>query len=477
MATISTELRNGLVQAYLGYRLNNSELVDLVQRAESPEGKVEDTFASYSQRDVDWRGEVTAEQVKGTLQSLGLSQQLSALDQSKVWSAEQRALYRRLSRPEDDAGSQPAPQAPAPLDAGLVAAVEESFSSWDRDGNIRIEASELDYLMSGGYYGEKLEIANDPGKAAALATLLRYQDLLSAGNPGDGSGVSLSDLRLWSSDQGRIASGAMQAVNEVYQEYLERAHKLDMSKPLSQESIDPRDIHQGVVGSCVLLSTTIGTEPGRLQSMFAPIAGDGGYTVTFPDGARETVREPSLAERLHHSRGKDSERWPALIEIAAAQRLIGEGKRAPDGIRGVLDGIDPEFAIAALTGKPADKRSIDELSVAQTRDLLEHALSAGGPVICGSRPTANGDFINVEELHNGIVNGHCYSIQGFDPTTGMVKLQNPWHKHEWKHASDGADDGVFEMPLVDFYCSYRWITFASRPAEQQERALRLSGGP
>jgi hypothetical protein len=194
--------------------------------------------------------------------------------------------------------------------------------------------------------------------------------------------------------------------------------------------------------------------------MFTEGSEPGSYDVQFPDGKKETVREPSLAERLFHSHGVDGERWPAILEIAAAQRLLEEGGQTKDGLRGVIEGIDPEFALPAMTGRPALRSSLDEISPSQTRELLRQGLSSGGPVICGSRPAANGDFINVEELHNGIANSHCYSIQGYDPESDRVTLQNPWHKGEWKFAQDGQDDGVFEMPLRDFYASFRWVTYA-----------------
>jgi hypothetical protein len=452
-----------MVEAYLGHRLNNHELVDLVRRSEDTPGSFDDSFSSYSARQTDWRGEATPKQVREALDSLGLTEKFEKLDEATVWSAEDRALYRRLSQPQYDPSTQTAPDPPTVLDAKLVEAAQSAFASWDRDGNIRLERQELDYLMSGGFYGEKLDIANDPEQAAVLATLVRYQDLLGSGKQDDGSGISQADLIAWAQPGSLSATGLMQAVNETYQEYRERA-SAPTSQSLASEKIDSDHLHQGVVGSCVLLSTVLGKKASDLADMLADNA-DGTYQVTFPDGVKETVREPSLAERLHHSRGAGGDRWPALIEIAAAQRLIGEGKRTDDGLRGVIEGIDPEFAIPALTGKSADKRSIDDLTPAQTRDLLELACATGGPVICGSRPNANGDFINAEELHNGIANGHCYAVKSFDRTTDTLVLQNPWHKGEWKHGQDPTDDGVFEMPLKDFYTSFRWVTFAKSESQ------------
>lgn len=458
MTPLSPDINNRLVEAYLGYRLNNAELVELVNRSTAGEN-IEDTFHSFSARDTDWRGKVSPEALEGSLEILGLREQFQNLPEDRVWSAEDRAVYRRLSQPEFDPPTDPPGDYPAPLDAKFAAEVKESFSAWDRDGNIRLERQELDYLMSGGAYGEKRAVSDNPEKAAVLATLMKHYNLLSSAVPVDGPGVSVGDINAWAPEPGNAAAAN---VNFSYSFYRDKATTISVEgKPVSKEDISPEHVFQGVVGSCVLLSTIIGSEAADLRSMLAE-AGEGALKVTFADGPSELVNEPTLAERLHHSRGADGDRWPAVIELAAAQRLVGEGKRPEDGLRGAIEGIDPEFAIPALTGKPADKRSIDELTVAETRDLLVYARAEKGPVICGSRPVANGDFINVEELHNGIANGHCYAIKSFDAKTDTVTLQNPWHKGEWIHANDGADDGVFEMPLKDFYSSFRWVTFAKR---------------
>lgn len=456
MIRLSPDINNRLTEAYLGHRLNNAELVELVNRAARGD-KLEDTFLAFSARETDWRGPVSPETLEKSLEILGLTEQYRNLSETRPWSAEDRAVYRRLSRPEFDPPTEAAADPPAPLDPRLVTSVEENFSQWDRDGNIRLERQELDYLMGGGAYGEKRDVADDPVNAVTLATLMKHHNLLSSAVPTDGPGVSLGDINAWAPLPGNLAAAN---VNFSYSMYLEKAYSLH-GNPVSEQQLSPEHVFQGVVGSCVLLSTIIGSEASDLKAMISE-QGDGAVQVRFADGPTELVSAPTLAERLHHSQGLNGDSWPALFELAAAQRLVGEGKRPQDGLRGAIEGIDPEFAIPAMTGRPADRRSIDELSLAQTRELLVWAKAEKGPVICGSRPVANGDFINVEELHNGIANGHCYSIKSFDAKTDTVTLQNPWHKGEWKHANDGVDDGVFEMPLKDFYSSFRWVTFAKR---------------
>jgi hypothetical protein len=92
----------------------------------------------------------------------------------------------------------------------------------------------------------------------------------------------------------------------------------------------------------------------------------------------------------------------------------------------------------------------------KTRDAVKLFTSGDGPIICGSRPTASRDFISVEDLHNGILNGHALTMLGYDEESDKVTLRNPWGHGEWIH-QESEDDGIFEMPLKDFYTSFRWM--------------------
>lgn len=462
MNSLSADARQKLVTAYLGHRLNHSELVALTARGDADIASFEKEYAELTERNTDRREAYAPEQLEGAWQELGLKERFQSLEESKVWSAEERALHRRLSRPENDpfSGDEALPK--AVLDGELAGILEQNFQAWDRNGDTRLGPDELDFLMTGGFYGEKLEIANDPRLAPALTTLMRYDRLLGSAR-NDGEGISLADIDAWSQDPRLVDAGSIELVNEAFAKYSREANEATMGQSLLLENITPSAIHQGVAGSCVLLATIAGTPEDQLRSMVID-NGDGIHTVNFADGATERVDEPTLAARLYHSSGEGMERWPAVLEIAAAQRLLREGGSKAEGLRGTIEGIDPEFALSALSGRSARQESLDELSLVQTRELLSRALASEGPVICGSRPRANSDFINVEELHNGIVNGHCYSVQGYDPETDRVKLQNPWHKTEWAFAQDGADDGVFEMPLRDFYSSFRWLGYAQPKA-------------
>ena len=276
--------------------------------------------------------------------------------------------------------------------------------------------------MSGGFYGEWAEDAQDLTRAATLATLRRYSEVIGAADPYDGEGVTQSDML-------KLSQGTAW-INEAFSGYLEQGPNFE-TRPLASETISPAHITQGTVGSCVMLATLIGCSANRSWANYDLVQSDEPVQrVTFPDGSQETVTEPTLAERFYHARGLEGERWPAVLEKAMGQKLFHEKRSGERSLRSAIDGIEPERALEILTGRGAVKMSLDEMSPQQVRQQLAELVKRGGPVICGSRPRALGDFISVEELHNGIVNSHCYAVVGFDGET--VTLRNPWHRKEWQ---------------------------------------------
>lgn len=445
-----------LADAYVAYRLNPSELSALLCEPDNQE-----LFDHYCDRGVDWRGTTS------DLSDLRLHEELRELRGDQVWSPYQRALQRRLS---DPGAPEPPTSEPQTLDQSFRSVVEESFNDWDRDGDGHLTFQEIDHVMSGGFYGEWLQDAENLNKAASLAVLGRYHTLLQSGDPYDGPGITVSDMA-------KISQGTA-SVNEAFHGYLAEAATFQKGEPLAEESIEPHQITQGTVGSCVMLSTLIGCSADHLRAM---VVEENGKTVVvrFPDGSREEVTEPTLAERFYHARGGDGDRWPAVLEKAMAQKLFQEQRAGDRSLRSAIDGIDPERALEVLTGQTAVKYSLDEATLDQTREHLHRLCGNGGPerpvneptrqpVICASRPEALGDFISVEELHNGIVNSHCYAVLDFDPERDIVTLQNPWHRKEWRGSTDGNDDGRFEMPLLDFYCSFRWLAGVQVPQPQSQ---------
>lgn len=442
-----------VVEAFLARRLGRQQLSKLMDQLSASNEVWEDSFASSTARNAPKSRSFDQATFLSDLDGLGLQERFEQLDDDSVWSGEERALYRvmaYLKAPQAPEESSRKPQHPEKF----FEIANDRLEAWDRNGDFRLDDSEIDLVMAGGHFGESREVAEDLDSASVLVTLRRYRPLLESLDPMDGKGISQHDLRLLK----KPVTPEHQKIHDLalsgYENYLVRGQVLGRPKSLSEESIEPFLLHQGVPGSCVLLASAAGLESSELKSIFHALP-DGGYEIDLKDGA-EVVQEPTRAERLYHAKGEDGERWPALLEIAMAQKLYLSPSGDYDSLRNAIDGIEPEQALRSLTGKETDKRSLDELSVNETRQALIELASRDGPKICGSRPTAKGDFISVEELHNGLVTGHCYTILDFDSRKDAVTLRNPWGHGEWKH-QQSADDGIFSMPLRDFYSSFRWV--------------------
>lgn len=441
--------RAKLAEAYLAHRVSGAELKDFANSLETPSSDWEDRFEAATKVEaVKPNQESIAE--SEVLESIGLRERFQNLSDQVVWTGEDRALYRRLAHPETRLTKEQ-PGSPEGFEFGVV--LNDNFAAWDADGSLSLQPQELDLMMSGGYYGQHRAVADSPQAAAALAVATHYGEWMSSASSLDGAGISQTDLNLIAQAEHGIMKDMRERTEFKFQEYLERSEV--GTKPLSSETINPMEIRQGSVGSCVALSTMAGMKPHQLLAMFTEY-GDQTIEVSFADGVTERVADPTLAERLYHTRGKDDDRWPAVVEIALAQRLYHEDRPDNRTLRGAIDGIEPERALKAFTGRPADRRNLDQLTVDQTRQALAELTCREGPVICGSRPVALGDFVSVEELHNGIENGHCYTVLDFSAETDEVTLRNPWGRGEWRF-QESPDDGVFKMPLRDFYSSYRWV--------------------
>ena len=428
-------------------------MIDGVAKLQESEQSFQDSFESMTERGVTASSPERPGEFESSLRELGLQERFDNLKEDQVWSAEDRALYRRLSQADfDKTESAPSPSKPNPVFFELV---DEKFHDWDRNQDQRLDLSEVDFIMTGGFYDQYAEVANSPIYASTLATAQKHFDYIESAHPHDGKGMSQQDFRLLANPASANISVISELITEDFAHFHERALSQTTPANLLEESFEPGTIHQGVPGSCVLLSTLAGLTQKDIKNFFSENE-QGQTVVKFADGHQEVLAEPTLSERLYHSRGQENERWPAMLEIAVAQRLYTESSGESKSLRGSIDGIEPAFALKALTGLEADQRNLDELTLIQTREALAELTQKQGPVICGSRARAVGDFIDQEDLHNGIYNGHAYTILGFDQEKDTVTLRNPWGHTEWAF-QESPDDGVFEMPTAQFYSSFRWV--------------------
>lgn len=166
-------------------------------------------------------------------------------------------------------------------------------------------------------------------------------------------------------------------------------------------------------------------------------AKEGNYVVRFPgDGNEYTVSEEALEKSGIH----DKALWATLIECAQTLKF-------PDDNGGQLsDGL------GCLTGQHAETLSPASASEQELASFIDGAVKSKNPIICGSQYTLSG-------LPRLVVPSHAYTIVGFEPASGMVKIRNPHGtnserfslKNDENHQKfEQLDDGMFKIHVSLF---------------------------
>jgi hypothetical protein len=383
---------------------------------------------------------------QSSLDFLGLTDNLPS---NRSWTQLERATYRRLTTPEELV-TPTARHSHKGSDA-YVDATEKLFAGLDTDHDGKLTEAELDAGMARADF--------QGADAAAVATTRRnYASLASLTKQDrDKNGISTADLETFRSEGfGRNASGTS-SLNVTFTKFSARALEMKPAVPVEQEHIDPFAIRQGSAGTCMLLSTLAGDSQQELQTMFHT-NDNGTINVQFKDGVKETVADLTTTERLYHASGDQGERWPGVLEMAMGEKLAAGTDKLP---RTMINGVPRQQAIVAVTGQGSTTEALACLSVDQTRTMLEDELAKQAHIVADTCQFASADKAvqGLEKLKNGLVDGHAYTVLGFDAKSDMVTVRNPWHRQEWVVNPDGKDDGIFQLPLKQFYSSYGFVAY------------------
>jgi len=97
---------------------------------------------------------------------------------------------------------------------------------------------------------------------------------------------------------------------------------------------------------------------------------------------------------------------------------------------------------------------------AELDEKLQETLKNGRPITAS---VSNLGPLAKYLIDDGIVDGHVYSVVGYDPKTKMVTVRNPWGEGEPLNADgtakDGKNDGQFQMPLEDFKKNFNRVSY------------------
>lgn len=163
---------------------------------------------------------------------------------------------------------------------------------------------------------------------------------------------------------------------------------------------------------------------------------EGTYVVRFPNDGKEYV---ITEEKLEKTGIHDKAFWATLIE--AAQTLKYPNDRGGQLYEG----------LGSLTGRTAEHLAPGSASDQEISQFIDGAVKSQNPVVCGtSHSTPEPELV---------VEGHAYTIVGFDAASSMVKIRNPHGANSQRFSLpndqnhqkfEQLDDGVFRMHISLF---------------------------
>ena len=228
-------------------------------------------------------------------------------------------------------------------------------------------------------------------------------------------------------------------VSSIGEENLDPTYK-NTTAPLYGASGAPSylDVNQGYLGDCYFMSSLAVValqDPTGIESMITN-NGNGTYGVRFiVDGHADyvTVNDelPTMPSDYSWANGSNLEfangsvAWPELLEKAYAE--LNAEPNAPHGA--VLDaasdsyvGIDAgsAYALTEITGQAVTGFSLyggtSQTTLASDLSQVASAWSANEELLVGTSGIAAGN----------IVADHMYQVVGFNSTSDMLTLHNPW---------------------------------------------------
>lgn len=204
-------------------------------------------------------------------------------------------------------------------------------------------------------------------------------------------------------------------------EYGEIPHRLVV------DGIEPGDVSQGQIGDCWYIASMMAVaqaDPAVIED--AITANDNGtYTVRLYDDGREVevtvtpemVLDDGNPAFVRTREGGDGyELWPMVLEKALSLHW---------GDFGAIEGDSPGLGLELLTGKPSDRRSLDDAGgVASLADYL----ADGGAVTLATfrESDDNPDIYDENPSSGGLASNHAYYVSAVDVENGTVTVTNPW---------------------------------------------------
>ena len=135
----------------------------------------------------------------------------------------------------------------------------------------------------------------------------------------------------------------------------------------------------------------------------------------------------------------------------ALEKGVKENGELFGAYRAVGAGGFPERVFKAFTGEGAG----GHVGVAQMKTVAEILAEAGAAKVPVTAATGHGvipSFVS-GGTKPWYVEGHAYTVLGYDPEKNEVTIRNPWGEHP-------SPDGVFTLSLEQFVAAYDWMSWS-----------------
>lgn len=323
--------------------------------------------------------------------------------------------------------------------APLARVIERNWQTWSKGSGTVSKLDLIAHMANPAYKGED---------AAALVALEKW--LRKAGSIDRENAIALQDPKIIST-------------------YYSNVHKLKKVKRLLFANGQPTFelLQQGPPGDCYFFSGTGWMAFYRKQVIMDSIKQrpDGRYDVIFPNGDSAIVDPPTDAELAINDSTSTLQDglWMSVLEKATGMILSRTSSKSADipDYTVAIDrgGVPIGSIVERWTGK---KPILVHLGSRTNRDKVRKAL------IHMQRYNLMSEALLLRKPPAKLAYNHVYAILGFDDTTDMVKIWNPWGTDFKPKGPSGAefgyarDKGVFFLPLADFIDFYSVVAIEKR---------------
>ena len=338
---------------------------------------------------------------------------------------------------------------PPPHDE-LSQAIMDCFSDIDLDKDGFLSKKEIDVALG----REDFKGVHGAMVATIKKCLGDFEEFSDDEIGWENDGITRADVTAY--DRRRLKDPGDKALQRIWKMYNYAKKKITTSvSDLFVEDPDPLNVKQGMMGDCWFLSALVGVALRRRTDIRALVWQEGQlFKVRFPGKAPVTVTRPTDGEIAIFSSVCTNGIWLPVLEKGFGlvrnndAYFFVDTSTTDAADTGNLTGV----GINLLTGHDDDTDIIPLTKIATTRAKLIKAFANKKIVTAAIKGSYFSDF-----RPDGLPMGHAYTVMGYDSSTDMIRLRNPWGNTGPTGVT--TVDGVFEMKLTDFDADFSVIAY------------------